>query len=115
MKLETMSEVELFFCIRAVGQLAWRLNHDAADGRIENTPDIDREIERLYTLQHNAVSQLSRFGITPFTSDGKTPTETYRKWYDRWDRYLSRLSDEEYALLEGRINACENTSDVRPI
>jgi len=114
MKLNEVSEVELYFVIDLLGWMRWRLNHDAADGRIEDGKHIDEELESLYHQQHEAVCQLTRFGINPFEKDGKTPSKAYFDWYEPWNKYIKGMPEDEYKKLEARINNREDVSDIKP-
>jgi len=104
------SEVELYFLIEHVGHMRWRINHDAADGRISND-GVDEELERLYELQHDAISQLLKFRIDPFLADGKSPSQEYWDWWYKWDVYMKNLSPSEHDNLVIKINNREDTSN----
>jgi hypothetical protein len=101
--IEQMSEVELYMLINTAGYMMWRMNHDAADGRIPNE-GVDESIKSIHEIQHNALTQLNKFGITPFLNDGKSPSDTYWEWFYKWDNYVKGLSNEDYDILETRIN-----------
>ncbi len=101
--LEQMSEVELYLLINTASYMQWRMNHDAADGRIPNE-GIDESIKNLYELQHKAITQLKRFGLSPFLKDKKTPSDDYLKWFHKWDKYVKNLSQDDYDKLEEQIN-----------
>lgn len=101
--IEQASEVELYFIIDCAGYMMWRLNHDAADGRIPNA-GVDESIKSIHDTQQEAVNQLTRFGISPFLEDGKSPSKAYWDWYYRWDKYIKNLSPKEYTEIEDQIN-----------
>jgi CO dehydrogenase/acetyl-CoA synthase beta subunit len=101
--LEQMSEVELYLLINTASYIQWRMNHDAADGRIPNE-GIDESIKNLYQIQKNAMKQLKRFDITPFTKNGKTSSDAYKQWFHKWDKYVKNLSQDDYDKLEEQIN-----------
>jgi hypothetical protein len=107
------SEVELYFLIKQTGHLRWRLNHDAADGRIPND-SADKEIEQLYNIQVDAVKQLLKFGVdAPYESDGETPSKNYWDWWYKWDEYIGKLSPKKLDALIKRVDDFEDTSDVK--
>ena len=115
--IKNMSEIELYFLIDAIGYLRWRLNHDMADGRIpeEKWPPLDKTILEVAEKQHAAVSELVRFGISPFQEDGKSPSKEYWKWFHKWDNYIKKeLSKEEFDELDQKLSANEDVSNYRP-
>jgi hypothetical protein len=90
------TEMEYWQCIESVGGFQWRLNHDLADGRIED-PDgsIAKEITRLGEVLIQLVKDVTeKFGVipldqTPKTDPGKEPPPApegktyYWDWYEK--------------------------------
>ena len=75
-----MDERQLFSTIYDLGGMIWFINHDLADGRMEETPKVRKTLEDLQREIENAVDQTVHFGVdVPRTVDG--PTEEYWKWY----------------------------------
>ena len=43
-KLDAGSEIFLWLAIEELGGFLWRMNHDLADGRIDSTPGIEKDL-----------------------------------------------------------------------
>ena len=114
-KIESCQEIELYFIIDMLGAYAWRVNHDLADGRVESTPELEKSIIEAHEDIVTTVGQLTRFGISPFLEDGKSPTEAYWSWFRAWDNYIkSVLTDEEWNDLNALMSIGGDLSKYRP-
>ena len=88
--------------------MLWRLNHDMADGRIEevDTTDIQYGLEYL-------VNKTRKFGVElPEPEAGKhlEPTESYLTWFKFFhDHFHYWLTDEEWKNYQ---KARKNKEDV---
>ncbi len=61
------TEMEYWGVIEGLGGFAWRMNHDLADGRIEDkTGGVDKDIQEAQELSAKLVSELKeKFGVIP--------------------------------------------------
>jgi hypothetical protein len=111
--LDSASEIYLWLFIEATGGFLWRMNHDLADGRIDSTPGIEKDLVMMQENIEYAASQLERFGI-PGPSDDK-----YWEWYDVWKKHIEALSDSDYKklndmLVDNESNPCPEFSPYEP-
>lgn len=115
--IKTCPEIKLYFIIDTIGAMRWRLNHDMADGLIPRREHaaLDKSIEEAAGRQHRAVGQLTRFRISPFLEDGKSPSEAYWKWFRMWDHYIKHeLTEAEWEELDRKLSANEDISGYKP-
>ena len=61
------TETEYWMAIEELGGFSWRMNHDLADGRIEDPKGaIDKEIQEAVEIQKKLVAKLKeKFGVIP--------------------------------------------------
>ena len=112
-RIEEMPEYEAYFFIDAVGAFTWRMRHDAGHGRIEMTPELKAEIERLLESQQYCAQQLSKFGVDPESVKDRE-NGSYWKWYSHWDNWKKAMSDEEWYAFDKRMSAGEDISQYLP-
>lgn len=96
-KLDKGSEIFLWFYIEHMGGCLWRMNHDLADGRIESTPGIEKDLVDTREFIEYAVGQLKRFGIEDPKGEGK---DKYWEWYKMWKEYTEALSDVDFKRVD---------------
>jgi len=114
-KIESCQEIELYCIIDMLGAYVWGTNHDLADGRIDSTPELEKSIVEAQEDIVTTIGQLTRFGISPFLEDGKSPTETYWSWFRTWDNYIKNvLTDKEWNDLNAVMSAGGDLSKYRP-
>jgi len=63
---------------------------DAADGRIEDTPELQKRIEWASKMSQLAVEQTRRFGVEPFEEPEKRASQQYWDWYCRCEKMYLR-------------------------
>lgn len=110
----TCTEQELYFYINTFGGMIWRLNHDMADGRIEEELDLT---PYQYALEY-CVMHTPRFGVTidePKEGEHVKATDSYWAWFRWWDEYFQRtLTNEEYEDYRRKADNGEDISQFRP-
>jgi hypothetical protein len=112
--IEKESEVGCYLAMRSLGYMSWKLNHDAADGRIEDGKHIDASLKQFADYQGIVAKRIGTItGITVLSPNGKKVTPAYTQWYDRWTKYIESLPDEKVAEIGKRVNAGQDTSDVK--
>lgn len=112
------TELQLYFTINSFGEMIWRMNHDAADGRIKLTTGMIKDlIEAEYSIDF-AVLQAKRFGAEiskPKGNERVERTDSYNKWFSWWNDYIQyKLTDDEYKELETLMNSNQDYSEFRP-
>jgi len=107
--LDSASEVYLWLTIEGLGGFVWRMNHDLADGRIDSTPGIEKDLIDMRENIEYAVGQLTRFGIEDPKGKGR---DKYGEWYKMWKEYTESLSDTDYQKLNDML--AENESNPCP-
>lgn len=110
--LDEASEVYLWLTIEGLGGFVWRMNHDLADGRIESTPGIEKDLITMQEQIEYAVSQLERFGIKNPKGEDKEVRDAYWEWYQTWKKHIEALPDPEYKelndmLQEDHTDSCD--------
>jgi hypothetical protein len=92
---KTMSEVDLYFNIDAMGGHIWRCRHDMSHGRI---PEIDLTEEQ-YALEY-MVYQTTRFGVElaePTIDKHIETTPSYNAWYSFYSNHFKNtLTDDQW-------------------
>lgn len=107
------SEVGCFFAMQTLSYMSWKLNHDAGDGRIEDGKHIDDALKIMgeeMEIVGERIAKITGIKVTYY----KKVTPEYRKWYDSWAKYIEKLPREELELIIKRVNAKEDTSDIKP-
>lgn len=137
--VKTFPEELVFFSIDSLSGFAWRLEHDAADGRIPNDESIDRGLAALRAKVDAAVDQLARFGIKARISGEehyelnirghpllekfcprdscigkKFPSPEYWAWYRRWAEWKNGLSQEKWDRLNTKLSRGESIEEFNP-
>ena len=113
-KCRECDEVTLYIIINSLGGFIWRMNHDLADGRILESPDIGNSLAEMQKKIEFAVDCTKRFGVGQPRSDQGGPTPEYRSWFRWWNSYIDGLSTVNCGKLEGAINKGEDVSSWRP-
>lgn len=110
----TCTEQELYFYIRTFSSMIWRLEHDMADGRIEENLDLT---PYQYAVEY-CVMHTPRFGVKidePTEGEYVKATDSYFAWFRWWDEYFqSTLTNEEYEDYLHKANNGEDISQFRP-
>jgi len=111
--VENGPEIYAYMYIQQLGGAIWRLNHDAADGRIPDSPKIDRDIAEMRKQQLELIKSLSKYGVEPLNEDGH-PTEQYWKWYHWWNNYIEGLPQIDWQRLDKEMSENIDVSNWRP-
>ena len=111
-------EAQLYHLINWLGGIKWRTNHDAADGRLKMTPELQNELYEIQYSQEYAVLKTTRFGTTipaPDKEGEHVPrAEPYDRWFRWWKDYFESMSDEEFREYDKATSAKEDVSRFRP-
>ena len=111
-----MPEINCYFLINTIGGVVFHHHHDLSHDRLVGTTEED--IRGLRIKQSYVVQQLTRFGLEkPCEGPEKdyAPTEDYQNWFEWWHEYCQRtLSNEEWSVLNQKINNKEDISAYRP-
>ena len=111
---KTCSEQNLYFIINNIGGFIWQMNHDMADGRIEENVALNSE---QYAIEY-CVMQTRRFGVEiPDPKDGEhvERTASYNAWFRWWDSYFqNELSFEEWDEYQSLQSQGKDVSHYRP-
>lgn len=112
--IKDWSEPKVFTTLQCLGSIVFRLQHDMADGRIEEDLDLT---PYQYAMEYLAL-QTSRFGVQieePKEGEHVLTTKSYLAWYDWWYNYLDfSLSDDEWKDFKKRLENDEDVSMYRP-
>lgn len=109
LKKHPETEMEYWQTIEALGGVAWSLNHDLSDGRIDDDPTctLDKTIKKAYELSAKLASELSeKFGVIqpkdcPKVEIGQKPPKPpkgkkyYWKWYEKMEKIYYKMSYEK--------------------
>lgn len=121
MELKEWPETELGYwgIIESLGGFLWRMNHDAADGRFEITPAMEKDLLDAQKIQKKLVSELFvLFGVIPPENmprvefGEKRPAAPFGCiWY--WDWY-EKMQEEFYRSEYEKIicSACPFSKGV---
>jgi hypothetical protein len=102
------TELAYWRTIETLGGFIWRLNHDAADGRITMTPGMEKDLQDAQKIQESLVSELFvRFGVIhpkdcpQRKADGEMPSAPLgTMWYWDWYRKMKAEScRDEYEKI----------------
>lgn len=102
-KLET--EQEFWEAIEEMGGFLWRMNHDLADGRIEESGGISQDLVNIAEVQKSVVAEMcKRFNVVPREEEPKRdigeelPAPPKGKvWYWQWyGRVKKKVLGAEY-------------------
>lgn len=97
-------ERNIYFAIDMCGGFIWRMNHDLANGRIEDpTGGIDRDIQQARQDQLAIVAALPRFGVSEPLKDGR-PTDQYWRWFRWWDSWKKAMSNDEWRECDAAMS-----------
>jgi len=111
--INSLSEIDLYFAIDAMGAFLWRMNHDMADGRIEEF-DLTEDQYRMEYL----VYQTRKFGVELADAEidkHVTATPSYWAWFKFYDNHFkNELSDEEWKDFCKKKEAGEDISEYLP-
>lgn len=111
--IEGLDECKLYFTIDGIGGIVWRTGHDISHGRMEMTPELEKDLEHLGEYQKYAVQQLTKFGVDPESAKDR-PNGDYWKWYRHWDNWKKEMSDEEWRNLDRKMSKKEDISNMLP-
>lgn len=102
------TEMEYFEIIEGLGGFAWRMDHDLADGRVEDkTGGMDRDIQDARKISATLVSELKeKFGVIPpkecpKVEPGKKASKApkgkiyYWDWYEKMKNLSQRIYYEK--------------------
>lgn len=111
--INSLSEVDLYFHIDAMGGHIWRCRHDMAHGRI---PEIDLTEEQ-YALEY-MVYQTIRFGVElpePTIDKHIVATPSYNAWYRFYSNHFKNvLTDEQWNAFQEAQRMGQDTSAFMP-
>ncbi len=95
--IKKCDEITLYFMIDVIGGHLWRMNHDIADGRVESTEDIQKDLKNMRWRIEHAVDQTTRFGVDALVRNEKgKANDSYWKWFKYWDKWKKKLSTEDW-------------------
>lgn len=100
--LDSASEIYLWVFIETLGGFIWRMNHDLADGRIDSTPGIEKDLVKMQEEVEYSVGQLKRFGIEDPRGEDR---DKYWEWYKMWKKKIESLSDADYHAMDKKLQA----------
>jgi len=88
LEVGSMSDMDLVNIVNETERFTWRLNHDAADGRIPNE-GVDESITQLHQTRYQAVEEIKRrTGYTEFSQlkfyIGEKLKEQDKMWDEQW-------------------------------
>jgi len=111
--IKTCSEDKLYFIVDECGAFTWRMNHELSHGRIEDPKgEVAKDIQNVRELQQKAVAETKRFGVPEF--DVKQPSEDYWKWYRHWDSWKKGLTNEEWDIVNSKLQKEESLEGHLP-
>ncbi len=97
---EEGSEAALYLLIESIGGYTFYTNHELADGRLPEDPEIHKELAQAQKEIEFAVDHTTRFGVTTPRNDKGIAGEDYWKWFRWWDAYAKGLSDADYRKFD---------------
>jgi hypothetical protein len=112
------NELDLYMTINSIGHFIWRMNHDAADGRLDlKLEQLHDLMEAQYAIEY-AVLQTKRFGVDVSKdpdSDHVKTSDGYFKWLEAWNNYIQyELPESEYDNLMSLMKSNGDYSMYRP-
>jgi hypothetical protein len=84
-----LDEVMTFFLIEETAAFIWRITHDMADGKLDQTQQTKDDLQEIVDLQNFAVDNLDRFGV-------KDKKEDLKKWHAHWSNWRNELPKEHW-------------------
>jgi hypothetical protein len=118
-ELELLTEQEIYFAINTLGGFIWRMNHDMADGRIESTDGIMKDLDMAqYNIEYFVVLS-SKFGtktkVAKTVNEHVHQTKEYWTWYRWWDDYFQKeLTTSEWKEYMKLLKDKKDVSCYRP-
>lgn len=91
-----LDEVMTFFLIDECGAMIWRISHDLADGKMEESDQVKEDLQQIANLQNFAVKNLGRFGLDDKNIGTKDDSGDLKKWHTFWHNWRAGLSDEQW-------------------
>lgn len=110
---EQAPEILLYYTISSLGAFMWKMQHDLADGRIEESELVAKDLILAQEKIEFAVDQIKRFGVEKPKDNGRATPE-YWAWFRWWDQYAKSLSDEDFRKLDQALTAKENVDAWHP-
>ncbi len=109
LKKQPETELEYFRAIESLGAFIWTMEHDLADGRIEDSEGgIDNDIQKFRRISKKLVSELKeKFGVIPpeeypNTEIGKTPPPAPEGKTYYWDWY-KKMNKESFLAMFNKL------------
>ncbi len=91
------TEVELYFVIDGMGGVLWRMDHESLHGRINITPEIQKDLDSMREEIKKAVDHTTRFGVTePARDENGIGNDSYWTWYRFWDSWKKAMTDVQW-------------------
>lgn len=111
--INSLSEVDLYFMIDALGERIWRCKHYMAHGRI---PEIDLTEEQ-FALEY-MIYQTTKFGVElpkPEIDKHINVTPSYRAWYKFYENHFKcTFTDEQWKEFQRAQESGQDTSAFMP-
>lgn len=112
-KIDEFNEHTAYFFIDTIGGFIWRINHDAGHGRLDITPEMQKDLENMHEQQVYCVQQLTKFGVDPESAKDR-PNGDYWKWFEHWHSWQHGMSDEQWNEVNSKMGRNEDISHLLP-
>lgn len=118
LKKHPETEEEYWASIEALGGYLWSTRHHISHGRIENTPEVEKDLDETAKLSMQLAIELSRFGVIlpkdcPKVGIGeeKPKAPEGKIWY--WDWY-EKMKEKSYTAKYDKLicSACSLSKGV---
>lgn len=96
---DDLTELQTFGLIESLGGFIWAANHNAADGKIEWTDELEKAVTDSKTVIVTLARSLTEFGVDNPVDDDDVPTKTYKEWYSKTKELWYQLDVADRAIL----------------
>ena len=113
-ELAKMPEIVLARRCFSLGQMMWRINHDAADGRIEDGKHIDDSLKSLEESFDKHREEVQRRILAPKLKNCTVYNlnANFNSWNSAWCSYIYGMTNEEYDVFSALENEYATNGDV---
>ena len=101
-EITKMPEVALGRSCFSLGKMMWRINHDAADGRIEDGPHIGKQLEELSKKFDVYKGEVQKRIIAPKLKNCTVYNlnASFNSWQTAWCSFIYGMSDKKFESFD---------------
>ncbi len=113
---ENEYEIRLFILMQTVRSLQQKIMFESTMFGTDKQENVKRTINVLINdelrIAERIELMMDMFVYESF--DYRRTSEDFNSWFEEWESYIGNMSEIEWRVLENRINANDNLSDITP-